>query len=194
MLRFPYLRLIRFAPLIGVLCLALASYGRRIHPGQSASFGRFTSEKMMDMSLPLCEAIAPHEAAFTLYTERFSEPAALSRWTVFCTDEAGHEVADLTWDAATGRLLQVGAFPPYREDPTKALLTRREATHSAYTWLRTLQGNPPSAEWRLARPPVCVDRRSWEVLFQAAGHYARIQLQAHTGNLLTAAFWKVNQS
>ncbi len=167
----------------------LALRVRHLHQERTHPFGRLNAAQVLQLSQSLCQDIAPYEQTFNLSMLPVKGPCR-NDWDIQCDNATGHEVVDLTWDANTGQLSQVGAFPPYQDEPAKPLLTKQEAVLTAYSWLLTLQGNAPSLHWRLARLPICADRRSWVVAFRSAGHHAYIQMQARSGNLLMAHFWQ----
>ncbi len=177
-----------YAVLVGASLVILTLRARYLRHERERPFGRLNAEQVMQLSLSICQTISPSEQTLSLSVMTDKGPS-MRCWDVQCRNAAGKQVADLTWEANTGQLSRVGAFPPYHDDPDKSLLTAQQAVRCAYSWLHILQRNAPSLRWFVVRPPLCAARQSWDVALQAAGHHARIQMQAHSGNLLLAEFW-----
>src|SRR5207248_1389076 len=97
-----------YRTLILMTLLLLAARVWYVQGEQARAYGRFNAAQILARSEPLFRVIAPQATTLCLSADRDmrrERDGALRRcWTVECTDEAGHLVATLFWNADTGEL------------------------------------------------------------------------------------------
>jgi hypothetical protein len=176
---------------VSVLVVSVHKAGKK-KAEQSISYGRFTWKEIAARSEALCRLVIPAIGSLTYSPERMALPlpgrSAEKYWSVTVRNDAGQEVAHITWDAHTGALWYYSRpdiLPPGSQPKP---MSRRAAVENAWQWMRTTGIAAPHSRWRLINE-TCRDGDIWMVFWQGENRKAEIYIGAQNGELMIARSW-----
>ena len=133
-------RLICAALLAAALVALLRVRGRQIRQEHARPFGQLTAQQVLSTSEPICRAVAARPDPFILTAEALPGPDSF--WTVICADPTGHDLLDLTWDADTGELSNVGVWMWQSRNPGGPVMNLAKAIASSRYWFESAAKQP----------------------------------------------------
>jgi hypothetical protein len=179
-----------FMLLAGVAFLALAARAWQVGKELKGSYGQYTARQVLDITEPLCRALAPQGGDLLLTADRIKaqrQGRLIRFWGVECTDVKGRHVAFFLWNADRGVLQYAGsAQPPLPAADRQAPMNRQEAIRASWRWLCTLgvAGNPEG--WRLAGAPLNFNN-SWRIAWQRGSLRINAHIDGLSGHLMLFA-------
>jgi hypothetical protein len=179
---------------------------RQIQTQLKQPFGCYTSQQIIDRTLPLCQTILGTADGLVLSAEHSptGRTGCPPLWCVQCSDRYGEYLAEFTWEAWTGELRYIGhadapsgnaGSPPAFAPPTQAKTALQARTHAAwiaYNWLHRLGVAAEGSRWRLTRAPersMTPSTDAWTSVWRSADHQANIKIGERSGALISVQSW-----
>jgi hypothetical protein len=185
-----------------VLAGGIYRYYRQIRAQPEPPFGHYTSQQIIDRTLPLCQSILGTTDGLRLATNpiQTSTPDGRTRlwWRVDGFEARGTRLVSFLWEAQTGELafvtnnirLSVSASTKtWTEDQRKA-----QAAWLSYRWLHGLGIAQEGSRWWLTREPARSSTRSvvWSTRWRSGDRKAQVQVEVGSGLLVSAKSWPLS--
>lgn len=154
----------------------------------SAIYGRYSAQQILQMSETIGMALAPEAAELQF----MSSPLEIQdregrrcwrKWQVEITDREGNIKGTLRWDDESGRVEQA-SLPVFSGSQSPVRLTIGEAVRMSWWWMETLHIAAPQ-RWLLEGQPRLV-RGQWQCRFLLPHARALVCIDASNGLLVFA--------
>ena len=179
-----------------VICFYLLALRQANHvqSQEQRPFGRYTEHDVIQMAMPIIQAILPGRDDLYLAAEHGQVMGADNQpqriWSVDCTDNEGNGLIHIGRDADNGRIYWISYSPTTMPAASRAVaLSSQQAVVEAQRWLRTLGYNETWAQGgglEHRTPSASLVNAYWHVSLESPGWCAHVSLDASTGVLFYA--------
>jgi hypothetical protein len=172
--------------LIVVAVLGIIYRARQVKAEQSHPFGRFTEQQIIARTEPLCRLVAPDITNLRLSamprSGQASDGGTERFWCVEYEDATEQRFLCFWWEADTGELQKVCNRLRLPQGARRRLLSRQEATQTAWAWMEALGIRQQAKEWHLREAPTRFKER-WNTVWLAEGRRLFFALDAYSGQV-----------
>ena len=177
-----------------VVYLARVAQIRRLNAQLSQTYGHFTAQQMLDRSMALTPSIVPEVAGLQMFAHLELLPNLKGvgelRWIVEFTDQAGNQIANIHWNANSGRVCRVVRDRHYLPNYRGRTFSKEYAAQIARRYLSLADSPESTLSWQLAdRPYYEPSLKRWTFRFRAEAQRAYVQVDETVEDMTVIQFW-----